>query len=115
MTDVNWGALASITMVVSAVGAVVLVVLRSKLSHYFVTRQEHIDMDQRLQAAEQKLATAPNHADLRTILDRLAQGQGKFDVMAARMDGIGNMVGRVENQVDMLVRAQLEREGRGQV
>jgi hypothetical protein len=110
VSDINWGTVSAITMVVAALGSIGMVVLRAQLSHYFVTRSEFGEIETRLSAAERRVGEMPGHDDLRSILDRLAQGAGRFDTLAARMDGIKNAVDRTEVQVNMLFRAQLERE-----
>ena len=110
MPQVDWATIAAMCAVLTTGGGAALLVLRSQLSHYFVTRAEHVDMDQRMTLAERKLASMPNADDFRKIMDRLAEGQGKFDTLAARMDGIASSIGRVESQVDILVRAGLEKE-----
>ena len=110
MSAIDWPNAGAMLAVVSVCGAIGLLILRAQLARYFVTRREHTEMGERVAAAEKRLQSVPTHADIQAIMDRLAVGQGKFDVLAARMDGIGGSIGRVEAQVDMLVRSQLERE-----
>lgn len=112
MSGVDWGTIAAMTVVITAGGSIVLVVLRSQLSHFFVTRTEFAEAEHRLTNVEQKLAMLPTHADFRSITDQLATVVSEIRAMAERTAAVRGLLGRVESQVDMLFRAKLEEEGR---
>lgn len=110
MVSVDWATIAAMTAVIATGGTIALVVLRAQLARYFVTRREYDDLDDRVEAIERRMIGAPTHEDIRLILDRLSEGKGQFSVMEARAASNGSAINRVERQLDILVRAQLERE-----
>ena len=110
---IDWPNLGAMFGIVALCGGIGILILRAQLARFFATRPEHDALTARLERLDGQLAKTPTHEDMRQILDRLGEGQGRFEAMAARMDGIVSAIGRVETQVDMLVRAQLERERGG--
>ena len=61
-----------------------------------------------LQDWDRRVANMPQHADLRSILDRLGTVERVCDVVRAEMSGVKDAVGRVEKLTNLLLEHHLD-------
>ena len=76
MISFEWKDLAWIAGVTAAVGGLLLAFLRFKLAGDFAARSDVSALAGRMAAMEQRLATMPNHEDLRALQGRDAPAPG---------------------------------------
>ncbi len=64
-------------------------------------------LEQQMAEWDRRLATVPQHADLRSISDRLHAVERTCDVVRAEVGGMKDAVARVERMTNMLLEQQL--------
>ena len=88
--------------------------VRGQLTHWFVTRSEytrsHGNLKDRLEAAEGLLQKLPSHDDFKTLGTQISAITGRLEAGSERMNGIKDGVGRLERQLEQVVRSLLERK-----
>ena len=102
---VDWATIAAMTTVLMTGGGVALVVIRTQLARYFVTRTEHRNLDDRVERVERKVGDLPTKQDVTGILERLASGQEK-------MTGLQEAIGRVERVLNLMLKSALDKESK---
>lgn len=110
MISFEWKDLAWIVGVTAAVGGLLLAFLRFKLAGDFAARSDVSALAGRMTAMEQRLATMPNHEDLRALQGRIGALEREVAVVGERLGGVTEILKRVEHQTQLLVHHQL-REG----
>jgi Protein of unknown function (DUF2730) len=107
-------------LVGSAFGAAWLA-LRSRLGMDFAGKKDLGELDQRVGKVEQRLSSLPTHADLAQINNRLiavesavqvqtVEQRASRELMGAELQGVRDMMNRVDIRVGMLFRHELDKE-----
>lgn len=110
MISFEWKDMAWIAGVSVAVGGLLLAFLRFKLAGDFASKADVSTLTGRTTAMEQRLATMPNHEDLRALQGRIGALEREVAVVGERLGGVTEILKRVEHQTQLLVHHQL-REG----
>lgn len=108
--EITWATAGEVLTVMVILSGIAFMVLKSRFAGDFVTRNEHARMAQRLDAIESKIAAMPTHNDITALGTRVSQVAQEVAVAGAAIEGMRASVGRIENMVDMLMQAQLDRE-----
>ncbi|MQX36832.1 DUF2730 family protein [Roseospira navarrensis] len=66
----------------------------------------------RFQRLESRIEGLPTHADLTALTTMVAEGSAQTREVAARLDGLSHLAGRLERSLDLLTEHELAR-GRG--
>jgi hypothetical protein len=91
-------------------GGAMLGLVRLNMRGVFASVRQYHDLEQRVDAVEERVARGPNHQDLAAMSVRLAAVELGVGVMGATLTGVKESVGRIEKMTDMLVQSQLEAE-----
>jgi hypothetical protein len=106
----EWKDLAWILGVSGIIGGVLLAFLRFKLAGDFAAKSDVSVLTGRITAMENRLATMPNHEDLRVMQARMGGLEREVAVVGERLGGVTEILKRVEHQTQLLVHHQI-REG----
>lgn len=91
----------------SAVGAIIFGWMRDRFGRDFARAADMAVLSTRVQAVETRIATMPNHEDIRALTTRVAAVEGGVGVVAEKARGIEVALCRVEHAVDLLVQHQI--------
>ncbi len=91
----------------SLIGVVVFGWLRMRFGNDFAKAADMVALGQRVQAVETRIASMPNHDDIRGLTARVAAVESGVAVMTEKARGIEQALGRVEHSVDLLVQHQI--------
>lgn len=92
----------------SFIGMLLFGFLRARFSGDFARASDMAALGVRVQAVETRIATMPDHADIRNLAARVGAVESGVAVMTEKARGIEQSLGRVERSVDLLVQHQLE-------
>lgn len=109
MIQFEWKDLMWIVGVGAAVGGLLFVLMRVRLSETFATRADMAALAKRLDVTEARLASVPDHDDIAKLSDRLGGVERSVAVAAQHIAGTNTLLSRVEHQVSLMVQHQIER------
>lgn len=95
-------------------GGALLGLVRLNMRGTFTSVRAHRELEQRVDAVEERVSRGPNHQDLTAMSLRLAEVERGVGVMSANLTGVREGVARVEHMTDLLVQTQLNREKRAE-
>lgn len=96
---------------IGSVGAGILFwALLGKLGSRFVTRAEHEETGDRLDAIEAQLRLIPSHDDFKAVNANVAGVALQVATMTERVDGVKGSLGRIEGTLKLFVEARLQWE-----
>jgi hypothetical protein len=111
MWSIDWQQGGGLVAVVSAVGGVVLLLVRSSMHGVFADRKSYEALVARMTAAENRLAETPNGEDMRELYRRVNGIEVGLAANTAAVAGVGDGVKRVEHMMGLLLRNELEKAG----
>lgn len=93
----------------SLLGVVLFGWLRGRFDRDFARTADVTALGVRVQAVEHRIATMPNHEDIRILAARIASVEGGVAVVTEKARGIEQSLGRVEHSVELLVQHQISK------
>ena len=110
VTAIDWPSVAAMLTILAMFGGLTVMLLRAQLAKVFMTRGEALAITERLDQIDAKLRTVPSEDDFARLTSGVADVKKDVAVVSAQLAGLRDGTARIEHQLDMMMRAQLERE-----
>lgn len=112
MIDLAWRDIAPLLGVVTGIAGVGYAVLRARMIGDFATAADVRALEERISELETTVRRVPSHDDIRQIGVRVGELERTTAVVSTEVRGVKDILGRVEQMTDLLVRHQLQGEKR---
>jgi hypothetical protein len=110
--NLEWNQVLPVIGVITVLLGGVMLYVRQKLDGVFARSSEVASMREalegRMETMERKMATMPDHADVRALGARMSNVESGVAVLGAQINGLAEGVRRVEHMVDLLVKHQMD-------
>lgn len=108
MADINWSMVAAISIIVTFIGGVALLWLKSRLSGEFATTEAFKALTERMDMAEQMLRSLPTHRDIQEHSERVRAVELGVAVMGESVASMKESMARIDMGVRRIEQHLLE-------
>lgn len=108
LDGIPWPQIAAFVTVMTALGAILWVVVRFSLRGSFVDNDKHGLLVGRVTHIEGRLDRMPTHQDMAKLSDRLGSVETSVAGAAATLRSMDAVLARIDHRVDMLFQNELE-------
>lgn len=110
MIQFEWKDLAWILGVGGLVSGGLIAFVQWKLGAFFAKASDLVQVAGRVTTIEERMSRMPSHEDLRQVQGRVGDVEKGVAVIDVKVEGLGEIMKRVERQTNLLVDYQLRKE-----
>jgi|GEM_PF-3050597 len=109
--DISWRDFGEFMSIVGAVAFIVWLWLKAKIAGDFVPRAEFSRIDERVGSLEETIERLPGPDSVLSLSSRVAQVENRVAVIGEQVNGVKELLERIEYSVKLLVKHQLSKGG----
>lgn len=117
--SLDWKEIAAIIAAATAIGGLLVAYIKFRLSGDFAKASDVTalggdvtTLSTKITALEQRIDRMPSHEDMRGLGARIGEVERGVAVVHTKVDGVADLLRRVERQTDLLVQHQINEDGK---